>query len=89
MSFSDKRIVCYLVDQFHYCLLIGCIKMPAILKHQQFEDSESVKTESSISKCQQLDMHDVEKKQDLDKYEGESKGKRYILFPFITSPPPP
>lgn len=52
MRFSSKRAVCYLVNQFYHCLLIGC---------------------------------DDEKRQELDKYEGEDEGEneRYVFFPFI------
>lgn len=60
MSFFDKRAIYYLIDQFHYFLLIKYIKTPAMLKHQQFKDSESNKIGSSILKCQQLDLHDNE-----------------------------
>lgn len=87
MSFSSKRVVDYLVNQFHYYLLIRYIKTLAVLKHQQFKDSESDKTESSVSKRQRLDVHDDEEGQGLDKYEGEDEGKRYVSVPFITPPP--
>ena len=83
MSLSSQKAIYYLVDQFNYYLLIRCIKTSAVLKRQQLKDSESDKTESSVSKCQWLDMHDNEEWQSLDEYESEDKGKRYIFLPFI------
>ena len=58
MSFSGKRAVCSLVDQFRYYLLIGRIKISAVLKRQRFEDCKSDKTESSVLKRQWLDVYD-------------------------------
>lgn len=42
--------------------------------------------EPKISKRQCVNMHNNEKRQSLDKYEGENKGEdiRYVLFLFIT-----
>lgn len=56
-----------------------------MLKYQQFKDSKNDEIESSISKRRQLNMHDNEKRQSLNMYEGEGKGegKRDILFFFI------
>ena len=51
MSFSSKKAIYYFINQFHYYLLIKYIKMPTMLKRQQFKDSKSDKIESSISKC--------------------------------------
>lgn len=48
MSFFIQRAVCYFIDEFHYYLLIGYIKMSEMLKHQQFENSESEKTKTSV-----------------------------------------
>lgn len=81
MSLSNKKAIGYLINQFHYYLLIEFIKMLGMLKCQQFKDNASDKMESSISKYH---MHDNEEEQSLDKYESEDKGKRYILFSFIT-----
>ena len=60
-----------------------------MFKRQQFKDNESDETESSVSKCQRLHVHDNEKGQGLDKYKGECKDEKYVLFPFITPPCPP
>lgn len=61
--FSSQRVIQYLVDQFQYCLLIKYIKVPTILKHEQFEDSKGIKTELGISKFQrQMNMHDNDKR---------------------------
>lgn len=86
MSFSDKKAVYYLVNQFHYCLLVRYIKTLAVLKHQRFEDSESNKMELSISKRQQFDMPDNKEGQGLDNYKSKDESKRYILLPFIAPP---
>ena len=83
MSFSSQRDVRYLIDQFHYWLLIRCIKTPALLKRQRFEESGSDETEPKESKHQRLDEHDDEEGNNLDKDEGEIEGARYILPPFI------
>lgn len=83
MSFSSKRAVYYFVNQLLYYLLIEYIKISAMLKRRQFKDSESGKTESSISKCQRLDINDNKKRQGLNKYKGKHKCKRYVPFPFI------
>ena len=55
-----------------------------MLKYQRFEDSGNKKTELCL-KYQQLDTHDNEKGESLDKFEGKSKGKniRYFLLFFI------
>lgn len=42
----------------------------------------------SISKRQQLNMHNNEKEQGLDKYKSEGEGKRYVFLPFIVPFPP-
>ncbi len=91
MSFSSQRVVRYLVDQFQYSLLIRCIKTAAVLKRQQFEDSESEEREPRISKCQRLGVHDDEEGQSLDEYEGEGEGEDvgYVPLPFVTPPSPP
>ena len=87
MSFSSKRVVCYLVNQFYYYLLIGYMKTSAVLKRQGFEDSENDETKSSISKRQRLDVYYNEEGQGLDKYESKGKDKRYVLFSFIAPSP--
>lgn len=50
MNFFSESEIYYLVDQFHYCLLIGCINISAVLKRQQFKNSESDKIKEIISK---------------------------------------
>lgn len=67
MSFSSKRTICYLINQFHYSLLIKCIKTSAVLKRQRFEDSKSDEMESRKLKRQQLHVHDNEEAQGLGK----------------------
>ena len=89
MSFSSQRDVHYFVDQFHYWLLIRCIKTPALLKRQQFEESGSDETESKGSKCQHLDERDNKERNSLDKDEGEIEGARYVPPPFIPLLPLP
>ncbi len=74
MGFCSQRAVRYLIDQFQYCLLIGCIKTAAVLKRQRFEDSESDETEPRVSKRQRVDVYDNEEGQGLDKYESEGEG---------------
>ena len=94
MSFSSQRDVHYFIDQFHYWLLIRCIKTPVTLKHQQFEESGSDETEPRESKRQHLDERDNEKrnglndkkKNSLKEDEGEIEGGRYILPPFVLLP---
>lgn len=85
MSFFSKKAIYYLVNQFYYYLLIRYIKTPAMLKHQQFEDSESDETESRVSKYQQLDEYDNKERQGFNKYENKDKGQKYVLFPFVAS----
>ena len=75
MSFSSQRDVHYLVDQFHYWLLIRYMKLPAMLKRQRFEDSGSDKTEPRGSKCQGLDQYDDEKGNSLDDEEENGLNK--------------
>ncbi len=93
MSFSSQRAVRYLVDQFQYSLLIGCIKTAAMLKRQRFKDSESEEREPRVSKRQCLGVHDDEEGQSLDEYEEEGEGEgedvRYVPLPFVAPPPPP
>ncbi len=50
MSFSSQKAIRYLVKQFQYCLLSKLIKTVAMLKCQQFEDSESEEMEPRLSK---------------------------------------
>lgn len=57
--------------------------MSTMLKQQQFNNSESDKTESSVSKRQRLDMHDHEEGQSLNKYEDKGKNEIYISVLFI------
>ena len=83
MSFSSQRDVRYLVDQFHYWLLIRCMKTPALLKRQRFEESGSDETEPKRLKRQRLDERDDEEGNSLDEDEGEIEGARYVLFPFV------
>ena len=61
--------------------------MSAMLKYQQFEDSkcDNLETELRVSKCQQLNWHDNEERQGLNKYESEPEGEKYIFFPFLAS----
>lgn len=75
MSFSSQKIIYYLVNQFHYYLLMRSIKMITMLKHQQLKDSESDETESSKSKFQQLDVDDNKEGQALDKYQDKYEDK--------------
>lgn len=79
MSFVGECAVRYLGNQFQYCLVIGCIKTPTVLKRQQFEDSESDITEQKLSKLLCVDEHDNSERQSSDKYQG--KGGRYVLLP--------
>ncbi len=53
MSFSDQRAVCYLFDSVIAVLIANWVyKMSVMLKHQQFEDGESNKTELRVLKRQ-------------------------------------
>ena len=95
MSFPSWRDVHYLIDQFHYWLLISSMKTPALLKHHQFEDSGSDKIELRGSRYQYLDERDNEEGNDLDdkegngldEYEGEIEGDRYVPSPFVPLSP--
>lgn len=89
MSFSSQRDVRYLVDQFHYWLLIRCMKTPALLKRQRFEESGSDETEPKGLKRQRLDERDDEEGNSLDEDEGEIEGARYVPPPFVPLPPLP
>ncbi len=86
MSFSSQRTVCYLIDQFNYCLLIVCIKTSAELKRQLFDDSDSEKRAPRVYKRLRIDESDDEE-QDLDEYEGEVD--EYVPLPPVFLPPPP
>ncbi len=88
MSFSSQRALRYLVDQFQYCLLIGCIKTAAVLKCQRFEDSKSKEIEPRVSKRQHVGVHDNEERLSLDEYEGEGEDVRYVPLPFVAPPSP-
>ena len=68
-------------------MLIRCIKTPALLKRQRFEESGSDKTKLKRSKCQRLDERDNEKGNSLDKDESEIEGARYVLPPFVPLSP--
>ena len=83
MSFYSQRDKRYLIDQFHYWLLIRYMKTLAMLKSQQFKDSESDETESKGSKCQHLDEYDNEEENGLDKDKSEIESARYISLSFI------
>ena len=89
MSISSQRDVRYLVDQFHYWLLIRCMKTPALLKRQRFEESGSDETEPKGSKRQRLDERDNEEGNSLDEDEGEIEGARYVPPPLVLLPPLP
>ncbi len=69
-------------------MLIGCIKTPAVLKHQQLKDSRSDETKTRGSKRQRLNLHHNEEDEGLDELEGEDKGEDigYVPFPFVTLP---
>lgn len=54
-----------------------------MLKYQQFKDNENEKIKSIILKCQQFDIYNDKKEQDLDKFENKDENKRYIMFFFI------
>ena len=83
MSFSTQRDICYLVDKFHYWLLIRCMKMLAVLKRQQFKNSGNDETELKRSKHQCLNKRDNEERNSLDKDKSEIEGARYVLFAFV------
>lgn len=74
----NKKIVCYFINPFHYCLLIEYIKTPMVLKRQQFKDSKSDVTESKTQKRLRVDKNNNLKRQNLDKY--QDKESKYILF---------
>ncbi len=59
-----------------------------MLKCQRFKDSGSDKTELRGSKCQQLDLHDNEEEEGLDKFKDEGEGENigYVSLPFIAPP---
>lgn len=54
--------------------------MSAVIKCQQFKNSVSDKTKSSVSNRQQLDIYNNKKEQDFNIYESESKNKTYFFF---------
>ena len=89
MSFSCQRIICYLVDLAISILVANWLyKTLVVLKHQRFENSRSDKMELRGSKRQQLDLHDDEKGEGLDKFEdeGKRKGIGYVPLLFVTPP---
>lgn len=55
-----------------------------MLKRQQFEDTESNKTEPNRTKRQHLNGHDNEKQNDFDKDESKIKSTRYIPILFMS-----
>ena len=59
------------------------MKIPALLKRQQYKDSRSDETKLKGSKRQRLDERDNEEGNGLDKHKNEIKGARYILSPFV------
>ena len=62
--------------------------MPALFKHQRFNNSESEKTAPIVYKHQRFDECDNEKGQSLDKDKNDGDGDRYIfLSPTAFSPP--
>ena len=63
-----------------------CIKTPAVLKRQQFEESGGNRTEPKRSKRQRLDERDNKEGYSLDEDEGEIEGVRYTPFPSILLP---
>ena len=71
--------------QFGYWLLIGYMKTLAVLKRQQFKNSESDKAKPRDSKYQWFYIYDNKMKKGLDEFQSKDKGKniQYILFPFI------
>ncbi len=62
------------------------MKTAALLKRQQFEDSGSDETEPRGSKCQRLDVHDNEKGEGLDEFEGEREDIGYVPLLFVAPP---
>ncbi len=86
MSFFNQRTIYYLIDQFNYLLLILCIKTPAMLKCQRFDNGDSKKRVPKVYNHPQIKKIDNEK-QDWDKYQGEADG--YVLFPLALLPPTP
>ena len=59
-----------------------------MLKHQQFKNTKSDKTEPKGSKRWQLDLRDNKERKSLNKFKdkGDRKNIGYILFLFIISP---
>lgn len=72
------------MDQFNVWLLIVCLKKPAVLKRQRFDDSES--KETAPKKRQQFDVRNNKEGQSLDENESKVKGNRYIPLPSPTLP---
>ena len=62
--------------------------MAVVLKRQQFEDGESEEMKPKVSKRHCVDMDDIEKGQNLDKYEDEDEGEdvRHVSLLFLTLP---
>ena len=62
--------------------------MPAMLKRQRFEDSESKEMEPKGSKRQWLYARGNKEGEDLDGFEDESEEKAigYVLLPFVALP---
>lgn len=63
-------------------MLIGYIKMPAMLKQQWFEDNKSDAIKLGVSKHLCINKCNNKKEQDSEKY--QSKGGKYV-FLFILS----
>ena len=58
-------MVYYFIDQLNYWMLIVCIKIFIMLKHQLFDDSNNKERVPRVYKCPRIDKND-NKKQDLD-----------------------
>lgn len=63
--------------------------MAVVFKRQQFKDNENNKAESKIWKHQCINVHNNEKKQNLDKNrdknrdKNKSKNIKYLSFPLV------
>ena len=59
------------------------MKMPAVLNHQQFEDSWSEETEQRGLKRQQLYIYSNKEGKSLDGFEGKDKGEIIGYIPLL------
>ena len=80
MNFSSQRAIYHLINYFNNWLLFIYIKIPAILKRQQFNNNEIEKTALIAYKYYRFDERDNKEGQNFDEDESDGNGDRYVSF---------